>query len=158
LRIHKIYIIIGLILAFGLFFELAAHASVENEQTTITINAPVQVPGKVLPAGTYIFERADDNNPNIVRIFNADRTVVETTLQTVPADRIEPAEQTIVTLAKATSDNPDYLVKWFYPGNTTGHEFIYTRQQEQQIASAPQQTVTANQSNASMPSAVAAGQ
>jgi hypothetical protein len=59
MRIHKLYIALGLILALGLFFELAAHAAEANRETRITFSAPIQIPGQVLPAGTYIFQQAD---------------------------------------------------------------------------------------------------
>ncbi len=48
MRIHKIYIAIGLVLAFSLFFELAAHADEANQETIFTFNEPVQIPGAVL--------------------------------------------------------------------------------------------------------------
>lgn len=144
MRIKKLYIAIGMILAFGLFFELAANAS-ENERTKITFSAPVQIPGKVLAAGTYIFEEGDpDANLNIIRIFSADGTVLEATLTTLPTELTEPTGDTTIMLAKA-QDGPDYLVKWFYPGRTTGHEFVYTDKQQKEIAQAPEQTFVGSQ-------------
>jgi hypothetical protein len=59
MKIHKTYIAIGLIVAFILFFELAAHASEADQSTKITFNQPIQVPGQVLLAGTYLFTIAD---------------------------------------------------------------------------------------------------
>ena len=50
MKIHKLYIALGLLIAFGLFFELAAHADESNESTKITFSAPIQIPGQVLPA------------------------------------------------------------------------------------------------------------
>jgi len=35
-------------------------------------------------------------------------------------------------------------VKWFYPGRTTGHEFVYSQQPEQEIAQARQETFVGN--------------
>ena len=68
MRINKLYIVIGLVIAFALFFELAAHADATNELTKITFSAPVQIPGQVLPAGSYIFEQADPaDDLNLVR-------------------------------------------------------------------------------------------
>jgi len=146
MKIHKLYIALGLVIAFGLFFEVAAHADESNQQTKITFSAPLRIPGQVLPAGTYTFERAEpEDDPNVVRIFNADGTVLEAMVQTVSAERMEPAEDTIITLAKAEPGSPDYLLKWFYPGRTTGQEFVYPKQQEQQIAHAPEQTFVGNQ-------------
>jgi hypothetical protein len=36
-------------------------------------------------------------------------------------------------------------VKWFYPGNTSGHELVYSKQEEQQLAQDRQQTTVAKQ-------------
>jgi hypothetical protein len=140
MKIHKLYIAIGLVIAFGLFFELAAHADEFNEQTTLTFSAPVQIPGQVLPAGKYVFEQAgSDSDLNLVRIMNADRNVVYATLQTIPTDR-KNAGDTAIVLAEPEDTQPDMLVKWFYPGRLTGHEFVYSKTQEQELAHAAQQT------------------
>ena len=150
MKIKKIYIALGVLIAFALFLELTAHADEVNEATTITFSAPVQIPGQVLPAGTYVFQQADpDENQNLVRVFNADRTVLYATLQTASAERKEPGGTTIV-LAQPENNNPDMLVKWFYPGRSTGHEFLYSKQQEQQIANAKQEILTGNQAMSSM--------
>jgi hypothetical protein len=145
MRINKLYIALGVLIAFGLFFELAAHADEFNQQTTITFSAPVQIPGHVLPAGTYLFQLADpDDDQNLVRIFSADHRVLYATLQTVSADRREATGDTAITLAESEGQ-PEMLVKWFYPGRLAGHEFVYPKQQEQEIAHAQQETVVAGQ-------------
>jgi len=142
MRINKLYIALGFAIAFALFFEIAAHADQTNELTRIAFNAPVQIPGQILPAGTYIFELADPaGDQNLVRIFNTDRTVLYTTLQTVSAERREPTGDTAITMANPESGGPEMLVKWFYPGELIGHQFMYSKQQEQQIAHAVQETV-----------------
>ena len=142
MRINKFYIALGVLIAFAMFFELAAHADESNQQTTVTFSAPVQIPGQVLPAGTYVFQQADpDNDQNLVRIYSADRKVVYATLPTVPTQRKDIGDTTI-TLAQPENGQPDMLVKWFYPGRATGHEFIYSRQQAQEIAHASQETLT----------------
>jgi hypothetical protein len=46
------------------------------------------------------------------------------------------------------------LVKWFYPGSLTGHQFMYSRRQERAIAQAKQETVAGDQA---VPSSEAAG-
>ena|ERR1700730_15720905 len=117
MKIHKGYFIVGLIIAFALFFELAAHADESDLNTTITFNEPIQIPGQVLAAGTYVFRLADPNgSPNIVQIFNSDRTVLYATIPTVTAARQQPTDDTAVTLAKQGPGKPDALLKWFYPG------------------------------------------
>ena len=146
MRIHKIYIAIGLVLAFTLFFELAAHADEANRETIFTFNEPVQIPGAVLPAGTYRFELLDpDSQKNIVQIFTADRTVLFATVQTVSVERLEPAGDTTITLAEPKAGGPDVLVKWFYPGRVIGHEFVYPKHVEHRIAHAAHETFVGSQ-------------
>lgn len=149
MKIHKLYIVLGLMIALGVFFELAAHADDTNEFTKITFSAPVQVPGRVLPAGTYIFQQAEPNDDlNFIQIFNADRTTLYATLQTVSAERSEATGDTAITLAEPENGYP-VLVKWFYPGRLDGHEFVYRKPQEQEIAHAKQETFVGNRSMSS---------
>jgi hypothetical protein len=90
-RINKFYMICGLVIASGLFFGIAANADEMDEATTMTFSAPVQIPGRVLPAGSYLFKLADtEPNLNMVRIFNADGAKLYGTVEPIPAERLEP--------------------------------------------------------------------
>ncbi len=146
MKINKRYIAVGMIIAFTLLFELAAHADESNRATTITFSQPIQIPGQILPAGTYSFKLLDSNSdPNVVQIFNSDQTHLYATLQTVATERQDPTGDTAITLAEQGGGRPDALLKWFYPGRDTGHEFVYSGQQEKQLAQDTQQTIVANQ-------------
>src|ERR1700747_342712 len=142
MKINKGYIAVGLIIASALFFELAAHADEADQATVITFSQPVQIPGKVLPAGSYLFKLAEsDSDLNVVQIFSADRTTLYATLQTIATDRPEPTGHTVVALAEQGDGQPDALLKWFYPGRETGNEFVYPRHQEKELAQDKQQTI-----------------
>ena len=157
MKFNKGYIIVGLIVAFGLIFELAAHADEADLATTLTFNQPIQIPGEVLPAGTYFLQLADHGSAqHIVQIFSSDRTVLYGTFLTIATERQEPTGDTEVTLAEPEAGGPDVLVKWFYPGRETGNEFVYSRQTEKEISQDRQQTISANQPSTSN-SAAAAG-
>jgi hypothetical protein len=127
--------IAGFIIAFALIFELAAHADENNELTKLTFSQPVQVPGRTLPAGTYEFVLASSQSSrDIVRIFNANGTELLATIQTVPTERARETDGTSVTLAQRPDGQPAALTTWFYPGMDTGHEFIYSKQVETELA------------------------
>jgi hypothetical protein len=146
MKINRGYIAVGLIIAFTLFFELAAHADEWDQATTMTFNEPIQIPGQVLPAGTYVLKLASrDSDLNTVQIFNSDRTVVYGTFQTIPTDRREPTGNTVIDLAKQGSGQPDALLKWFYPGDSTGHEFVYPKEKEKELAQDQQEAIVAGQ-------------
>ena len=155
MKIHKLYIALGLMIAFVLFFEFAAHADEANQQTRLTFSVPVQIPGQTLPAGTYIFQRADSDDLNLIQIFKADHSALLATVETTSAERPNPAGDTVITLAEPEAGQPDLLVKWFYPGNTIGHEFIYSKQQGRELVGAMQQTIVGHES---MSSGEAAGE
>ena len=93
MKLSKLSMIAGFIIAFTLIFELTAHADEETQSTKISFSQAVQVPGQTLPAGTYQFVLAsDDANRNIVQIFNADGTELFATLQTTrPCAEQRPA-------------------------------------------------------------------
>ncbi len=52
MKINKGYIAIGLIIAFTVLVELAAHADEFDDATKIIFTQPVHIPGQVLPKGT----------------------------------------------------------------------------------------------------------
>ena len=145
MRINKFALLAGLVVSAILFAEVAAHADEEDQSTKITFSEPIEIPGHILPAGTYLFKLADTNNLNLVRIFNADGTRLVATLQTISTQRHEIAGNTVVVLAEQGGDRPEALLKWFYPGNTDGHEFMYSKQETQQLAQDRQQTIVAGQ-------------
>lgn len=145
MKINKGYIIAGLLIAFMLFVEIAAHADAWDYATELTFSESIQIPGRVLPAGTYLFRIANpDTGRNIVQVFNAEGTVLYATLQTVSAERPEPTGKTAVTLAEGSGE-PDALLKWFYPGSLTGNEFLYSTQKEKELAQDKVQAVMVHQ-------------
>ena len=148
MKIHKSYIAVGMIIAFTLLFELAAHADEANQATQITFSQPIQVPGQILPAGTYLFQLLDDAELNTVQIFSPDRTHLYATLRTIQADSGQVHGGTTVELVEQGGGKPDVLRMWFYPGDDIGHEFVYSKGLEKQMAQDRQQMVVATDSEA----------
>jgi hypothetical protein len=140
MKFSKLAFVVAFVLTAILFAEVAVHAEEADQSTKLTFSAPVAIPGQILPAGTYLFKLASKDNLDLVQIFNANGTHLYASVETVAAERMEPTGDTVVTLAKQTN-GPAALVKWFYPGNTFGHEFVYSKQ-EQQLAQDRQQTIS----------------
>src|SRR4249920_3321983 len=68
-----------------------ARAQMLEERERVTFSGPVEVPGVVLPAGSYVFEALE--NGHLTRILSADATHVYATLFTVPDEQREPVEK-----------------------------------------------------------------
>ena len=132
-----------LLLGFSMVLP-AARADEGNQATKVTFSQAVQVPGRVLPAGTYWFILPQNvTEHDQVRIYNSDRTIFFGTILTITAERLQPTDKTAFTLAQHDPAQPQALVTWFYPGDTIGHEFLYPKQVSKELAKAKQVTVVA---------------
>jgi len=118
----------GLMLLGGTFFVPNVRADETDAKTIVTVNAPIQVPGKVLPAGTYVFRLLDSNDRTLVAIYNADEMHLITTIQGIPDYRRKTPGKAILQLEKRPSGQPEALKAWFYPGDNSGVEFVYPTQ------------------------------
>jgi hypothetical protein len=140
---RKAFITLGLVLA-SLVMLPVAHADEWDRATKLTFGQSVQIPGRVLPAGTYWFVLADSvDNRDIVQVFNSDRSTLYATILTTDSERLQPTDSTTITFAERKLMPTNAIVTWFYPGSNSGHEFVYSRSERQELARAKQQTVVA---------------
>jgi len=138
-------------LAIGFCFILAcmvflpaARADEWNQMTKMEFSEPVEIPGAVLPAGTYWFVLLDDSsNRDIVRIFSSDWSKLYATLFRVPTERMQSTDRTEIKFAERPHSQPEALFKWYYPGLLTGHEFSYPQKEEKELTRDAKQDVVA---------------
>ena len=131
--------IVTLLVGGATWFAPVAKADEWDKQTVLTFNEPVEVPGKILPAGTYVFRLADSQSDrNVVQVFTVDQKQLLATIMAIPAYRIEPTDKTVVTFDERPSGSPEALHKWFYPGDTYGFEFVYPKSETQLAAKSEQ--------------------
>jgi len=115
-----------------------------DKRTIVTFNQPVEIPGQVLPAGTYVFKLADSQSDrNIVQVFSADEKHLYGTFLTIPDERLRPASKTIITFDERPVGSPEAIRSWFYPGENYGHDFVYPK---------PKAVALAKANNAPVPS------
>lgn len=138
MKLRKTLFTLGLMLAFTIMFP-AVHADDWNQAARFTFSQPVQIPGRVLSAGTYFFRLADSNDRHLVQIFREDRSLVAT-LYSVPRVRDGRDVEVAITLANRGKAQPQAIVAWFFAGETEGHEFLYPNQEEHELAHASQKT------------------
>ncbi len=105
-----------------------AKADEWNKRTIMTFSGPVEIPGKVLPAGTYVFKLADSQSDRtIVQVFTGDEKQIVATILAVPNYRQETPDKTLVTFEERASGSPEAVHSWFYPGDNYGIEFVYPK-------------------------------
>ena len=126
----------------GIGLSSSARADEWNKKTVMTVNEPIQVPNKVLPAGTYVIKLLDSpSDRHIVQIFNADETQLQTTILAIPNYRIQPTGKTVFSFWETPPGQPKALRAWFYPGDNFGQEFAYPKSAAVQIAAVSHQQV-----------------
>jgi hypothetical protein len=124
----------------SLLLGLAAMPAMADEwdkKTTITFTQPVEVPGMVLPAGTYVFKLANsENDRNIVMVYNAGETHMFTMFLAINNYRLTPTDKPVITFDERSKDNPIAVRAWFYAGGRWGQEFVYPKARAKAIAEA----------------------
>ena len=138
MRLKQTAIIAALVLS-GLTAG-TVRASEEDQATRVNFSQAVQITGHVLPAGTYYFVIMSTTDRQTVRIMNEDRTRTIAVVQAISRERWERSAGTEFTLAEGHGIEPAAVVAWFYPGRTSGHEFVYPAQAEKQPSLAKQDT------------------
>jgi len=116
------------LMLLGIFIVPKGRADLSDRKTIVTVKESIQVPGKVLPAGTYVFKLLDFNNPTLVAIYNADETRLITTVQGISDSRTEVSDKTALQFEERPAGQPQALKAWFYPGYDSGVEFVYPNQ------------------------------
>jgi hypothetical protein len=136
-RFKVVTVIFCLSLA-GLTFLPSAKADDWNNKTTVTFDAPVEVPGvgaQTLPAGTYVFKLMDSlSDRHIVQIFNQAEDHVYTTILAIPNYRLKPTGKTVMTFRERGEGQPEAIHAWFYPGKAWGEEFVYPKTRALELA------------------------
>jgi hypothetical protein len=110
----------------------ASADSLTGESSRVTFSGPVDIPGRVLPAGTYEF-KVLDNSPTsdlqTVEVLNNDGSHAIALLRTVPVSRpVNPVDRngrSEVLLEQQGSNAPEAVKEWFADGDSRGHEFVY---------------------------------
>jgi len=130
------------LLALGLTLAPQATADSWDKKTIVTSNVPIEVPGKVLPPGTYVFKLLDvAANRDILQIFDKDEKHLQTTILAVPDYRLQPSDKPIIAFEERPSGSPEALKAFFYPGDNYGLQVVYPHKRAVELAKRTNQNV-----------------
>ncbi len=128
-----------LLVTLGFLGGLVPRATADewDQKTVFTFSGPVEIPGQVLSAGTYVFKLADSQSDrNIVQVFSEDEKHLYGTFLTISDLRLRPAGKTIITFEETAAGSPEAVKAWFYPGEDYGHQFVYPKPKALELAKA----------------------
>lgn len=128
--------------ASAFLFVSVAFGDTWSQRTKLTFNNPVEVPGMVLPAGTYTFALLPGpTNRNIVQIYNATGEKFYTNVLAIPDLRLHPTGHTVLKFEETAPGSPEAIKAWFYPGLQYGQEFVYPKTRAMELAKMSHQPV-----------------
>src|SRR5918999_6360760 len=122
-------------------------AQTVDKRTLFTFSGPVAMPGVTLPAGQYLFRLANpDSGRNVVQVLSADGTKPYGMFFSMRAERVEPASTPEVRFMETAAGMPAAIRTWWYPGERSGYEFVYPKEQARRLAQGASQPVLTTQS------------
>lgn len=156
---HKVLASLFSIALFAGVLTLPARAGDYSQRTKFEFNTPVEVSGKILPAGSYWFVLAnDDTTRQIVKVFNGHSSKLCAIVYTVPVERSKATTNTVLKVAERAGNKPNAVLQWFYPGSTTGHAFVYPTSERHELATDAKLRITVHRSgNSSLGNEPSAG-
>jgi hypothetical protein len=115
-----------------------------DKKTIVTFNKPVEIPGRVLEAGTYVFKLLDSQSErHVVQVFDKGQDKLLATILAISDYRTSPADKTIINFEERSPGSPEAVKEWFYPGDNFGQLFVYPKAKAAQLAVANNQPVPA---------------
>ena len=131
------------LVAFAAVTSASAQTELNN-RTKLTFSQPVEVPGKILPAGTYTFEMHDSGmNRHVIEIFDEGGTKLQALVLAIPSYRAKPTEDTVIKFNEVAPGQPQAIRIWYYPGQTVGNELVYSKTRARELAASANMAVTA---------------
>ena len=101
----------------------------------LTFNAPVQVPGAMLQAGTYRFRLTNpDTSRSVLQVLSNDGKTVFAHFLTRPDSRTLLSDEPTVTFLETPAGVPPAIRSLFYGGEYRGYEFVWGKGEPNMIA------------------------
>jgi hypothetical protein len=140
---HSFASALALMMGITLFAPRIARADQWDKKIVVSFNKSVEIPNLVLEPGTYVFKLANHGDiPNVVQIFNEDESQIYASLFTIPKYRDTVTDRPLFQFAERNAGEPMAIDAWFYPGEDTGYEFVYSKDSDVQSAAEPAVNIT----------------
>jgi hypothetical protein len=120
---------------------LTVRANEASRQTPFSTNEPLEVPGRILEPGNYVFKLIEtEAERNVLQVFETvqlwtgDERHLLSTLLTMPNYDAPTTDKTVFAFFERGPKQAKALRIWFSPGRNYGHEFAYPRGQAVELA------------------------
>src|ERR1700730_6962548 len=106
----RVRISIEVLVAMALLFFVSPpniSASDMDQKTIVTFSGPVEIPGKALGPGTYVFKVLDvTGTRDVIQVLDKDEKHVYVTFLGIPVEMSKPPEKPIIRFKEQTAVPP----------------------------------------------------
>ena len=134
---------------------VSAQGSPEDKRVFFTFSGPVAVPGVTLPAGKYLFRLPTtiaSGERHVMQVLSSDGRNSYAMFFGISANRTEYPTKPEVRFMETAAGMPPAVKTWWYPGQKSGYEFIYPKEQARLLAKGTGQPVPIAETVAVTPS------
>jgi hypothetical protein len=125
--LRKPFLVVAFLALVCGLFAYKVNADDWNKATLITTNQPIEVPGRILPAGKYMFKLMDTIDRHVVQIMSDDQSKLYQTVLAIPDYRAEATDNAAITFYETPAGQVSPVRSWFYAGERSGVEFVYPK-------------------------------
>jgi hypothetical protein len=130
------------------------NAADPDRKAVIAIQSPMEIPGSVLPPGSYVFKQSGAQNGwTIVQIYNESESTLVTTVIAYPNAKLSSTGDTVMTYS-APGSNGQVLEAVTFPGDTAPDQFAYPAAEADRIGSANRVRIPSTGTNDAYPSSL----
>jgi hypothetical protein len=120
----------SIVLVFGLLGALlvpvAKADGLDDLHMIVTVNNAVEIPGRVLAPGTYMWRFTDLEHQHLqVLALDGNNVKPVGIFRMLPVSRADVPNDVQFDFAKTDAGSPQRISGFFYPGLTKGYEFQY---------------------------------
>jgi len=130
-RLSKVCI--GVLMALPLLVTGPASGDEINRKTIFQFDAPVEIPGRVLAPGKYVFQIVDTADLNVVQVYAEDAEGHDHMIDTIAAipEYIENTPNMPFVNFQEQPGHRKAIRSWFAAGDNWGWKFSYPKDKTQ---------------------------
>jgi len=119
-------LLIGCLVWLGAYPAPKVKAGEWDREAVLSFSQPVEIPGVVLPAGTYVFSFLGSTaDRNLIEVLSQDEQKVYATIEAIPDYRANATGESSMVLKARKPGVPLVIKEWYFPDRRYGHEFVY---------------------------------
>jgi LPXTG-motif cell wall-anchored protein len=123
---------------------VSAQGAPEDKRVFFTFSGPVAVPGVTLPAGKYLFRLPTtiaSGQRHVMQVLSSDGRNSYAMFFGISANRTDYPAKPEIRFMETAAGMPAAVKTWWYPGDKSGYEFIYPKEQARLLAKGTGQPV-----------------